>query len=712
MALCSRAKAQKINASERGICIVNNFADKVSFIWSVAELLRGPYKPAQYKDVMLPLTVLRRLDCVLEPTKEKVLARAAELKGGKVANAEPILNRIAKASFHNTSKLDFPKLLGEPDKIAANLTAYIKAFSSQVRDIFEKFKFEEEIATLEENNRLFLVVKKFAEMDLHPARVSNIEMGYVFEELIRRFNEAANETAGDHFTPREVIRLMVNLLFAPDRDLLVKKGIVRTMLDPACGTGGMLAVADEYLHELNPDAKLEVFGQDHNPESYAVCGSDMLIKGHNIDHIVFGSSFSKDGFSTTKFDYFLANPPFGVKWEADKDVIEKEKDTLGINGRFGAGLPSIDQGAILFLQHMISKMKPVKDGGSRIGIVFNGNTLFSGDAGSGHSEIRRWIIENDWLEAIIAMPDELFYNTGIFTYIWIVTNRKAKERRGKVQLVNGVRFFRKMPKSLNKKRNEITAEFIEDLTRIYGEFKDGIIRTFTVDGKEDAYVVSKVFDNSDFGYRQITVERPLRLNFQASPERIEKLRGSSTFENLAKSKRKDKKLASAEEKAGQEQQEAIITVLHAMDATKLYKNRDAFVTVLEEAFENSGTKLAAPIRKAILSALGEQDETADICHAPSGDVEADSELRDHENVPLKEDIHEYFDREVKPHVAEAWINEDKKDEKDEGIGIVGYEIPLTRHFYKFVPPQPLEAIETEIAGLEKDIVRMLREVVG
>jgi type I restriction enzyme M protein len=712
MALCPCAEAQTINATKRGYCIVNNFGDKVSFIWSVAELLRGPYKPAQYKDVMLPLTVLRRLDCVLESTKEKVLARAAELKGGKVANAEPILNRIAKASFHNTSKLDFTKLLGEPDKIAANLTAYIKAFSSQVRDIFEKFKFEEEIATLEENNRLFLVVKKFAEMDLHPARVSNIEMGYIFEELIRRFNEAANETAGDHFTPREVIRLMVNLLFAPDRDLLVKKGIVRTMLDAACGTGGMLAVADEYLHELNPDAKLEVFGQDHNPESYAVCGSDMLIKGHNIDHIVFGSSFSKDGFSTTKFDYFLANPPFGVKWEADKDVIEKEKDTLGFDGRFGAGLPSIDQGAILFLQHMISKMKPVKDGGSRIGIVFNGNTLFSGDAASGQSEIRRWIIENDWLEAIIAMPDELFYNTGIFTYIWIVTNRKAKERRGKIQLINGVQFFRRMPKSLNKKRNEITAEFIEDLTRIYGDFKDGVTRNFTVNGKEDTYVVSKIFDNADFGFRQITVERPLRLNFQASPERIEKLNGISTFENLARSKKKDKKQAAAEKQAGIEQQEQILAVLRTMDATKLYKNREDFVAVLEKAFDKADAKLAAPIRKAILSALGEQDETADICYTPNGAVEADSELRDHENVPLKEDIREYFNREVKPHVEEAWINEEKRDEKDAQIGIVGYEIPVTRHFYKYVQPVPLEEIEAEIAGLEKDIVRMLREVVG
>ena len=487
---------------------------------------------------------------------------------------------------------------------------------------------------------------------------------------------------------------------------------VRSLFDPACGTGGMLAVADEYLHELNPDAKIEVFGQDHNPESYAVCGSDMLIKGHNIDHIVFGSSFTKDGFVNTRFDYSLANPPFGVKWEADKNVIEKEKDTLGYDGRFGAGLPSIDQGAILFLQHMISKMKSVKDGGSRIGIVFNGNTLFSGDAGSGQSEIRRWIIENDWLDAIIALPDQLFYNTGIFTYVWIVTNRKLKERRGKVQLINGVQFFRRMRKSLNKKRNEITPEYIDDLTRIYGEFRDGETRRFDVDGKEDDFVVSKVFDNADFGYRQITVERPLRLNFQVSPERIEKMRGISTFENLARSKKKDKKQAIAEEQAGKQQQEEIIAALRTMDSNPLYKNRDKFVTVLEVAFDKVDVTLTAPIRKAILSALGEQDEKADICYTPSGVVEADPDLRDHENVPLKEDIREYFDREVKPHIEEAWINEAKKDEKDDQVGVIGYDIPLTRHFYKYVPPRPVEEIEAEIAGLEKDIIRMLREVVG
>jgi type I restriction enzyme M protein len=390
---------------------MNHWRERVGFIWSVADLLRGPCKPPQYGRVILPLTVLRRLDCTLGPTKDKVLAKLAGLKGSKVANIEPILNRVTGVPFHNTSRLDFQKLKGEPDKIAANLTRYIKSFSSKVRDIFDRFDFEPEIAKLDEANRLYMVVSKFADIDLHPDRVPNVEMGYVFEELIRRFNEAANETAGDHFTPREVIRLMVNLLFEPDGDALRKKGIVRTLLDPACGTGGMLAVADEYLRELNPDASLQVFGQDHDPESFAVCGSDMLIKGHNIDRIIFGSSFTKDGFSRQTFDYLLANPPFGVEWKPDQDEIVKEHETLGFDGRFGAGLPRINDGSFLFLQHMISKMKPAKDGGNRIGIVFKGSPLFTGDAAPGESEIRRWIIENDWLEAIVAMPDQLFYKS-------------------------------------------------------------------------------------------------------------------------------------------------------------------------------------------------------------------------------------------------------------------------------------------------------------
>ncbi len=682
---------------------MKNFSEKVSFIWSVADLLRGPYKPAQYGRVILPLTVLRRLDCVLEPTKEKVLAKHASMKGSKVENIEPILNRVSGQAFHNTSRLDFQKLKGEPDKIAANLTRYIKSFSSKAREILDYFGFETEIAKLDEANRLYMVIDKFGGIDLHPDRVPNIEMGYIFEELIRRFNEAANETAGDHFTPREVIRLMVNLLFAPDNDILTKKGIVKTLLDPACGTGGMLSVADEYLRELNPDARLEAFGQDHNNESYAVCGSDMLIKGQNIEHIIFGSSFTKDGFARERFDYMLANPPFGVEWKPDEDEIRKEHETLGMNGRFGAGLPRINDGSFLFLQHMLSKMKPIRDGGTRLGIVFNGSPLFTGDAGSGESEIRRWIIENDWLDTIVALPNQLFYNTGIFTYVWILTNRKRPERRGKVQLINAVDLCIKMRKSLNNKRNEIgdgkekKPDHIGEITRLYGDFAQ--------------CERSKVFDNTDFGFRQVTIERPLRLNFQASPERIVRLCESKVFANLATSKKKGK-AADADIKAGQELQESILLTLGKLDASRLYLNRDKFEADLRAVCEVADIKLAAPVKKAILAALSDRDENADICCDADGNPEPDTELRDYENVPLKEDIREYFDREVRPHVPDAWINETIRDEKDGQFGRVGYEIPLTRHFYKYTPPRPLEEIEADIAGLEKDIVGMLREVVG
>jgi type I restriction enzyme M protein len=682
---------------------MNNFGEKTSFIWSVADLLRGPYKPHQYGRVILPLTVLRRLDCVLSDSKAKVLAKLDTLKGSKVENLEPILNRITGVPFHNTSKLDFEKLKGEPDKIAANLTKYIKCFSKKAREILEYFGFEAEIAKLDEANRLYLVVKKFCEIDLHPDVVSNTEMGYIFEELIRKFNEAANETAGDHFTPREVIRLMVNLLFQPDRDILIKKGIVKTLLDPAAGTGGMLSVAADYLHELNPDARLEAFGQDYNKESYAVCGSDMLIKGQNIEHIVYGSAFSQDGFPGQKFDYMLANPPFGVEWKPEQEFIEKEYDNAGHDGRFGAGLPRINDGSLLFLQHMISKMKPVKDGGSRLAIVFNGSPLFTGDAGSGESEIRRWILENDWLDAIIAMPDQLFYNTGIFTYIWVVTNRKEPRRRGKVQLINAVTFCQKMRKSLGNKRNEIgdgrdgKPDHIGEITKLYGAFADG--------------ECVKILDNTDFAFRQVTIERPLRLNFQASPQRIARLSEETAFQNLAKSKKKGK--AAAQEIAeGQQKQEVISATLNTMSPEKLYMDRAEFLKDLEATFESAGVPLAASARKAILSALSERDETAAICRDTEGNPEPDSELRDYENVPFKEDIYAYFEREVKPHVPDAWINEDVCDETDGKIGRVGYEIPFTRHFYKYVPPRPLELIETDIAELEKSIVTQLREVVG
>mgnify|MGYP001598247842 CR=1 FL=1 len=670
---------------------MNNFGEKVSFIWSVADLLRGPYRPNQYKDVMLPMTILRRLDCVLEPTKDKVLEKYKSMKDGKVKNLEPILNKVAGQSFHNISRFTFVKLKGDPNNIAANLTDYIKKFSGHAREIIDHFGFEEHIAKLDKADRLYLLVSKFCEIDLHPYKVSNIEMGYIFEDLIRRFNEASNEEAGDHFTPREVIRLMVNLIFTPDSDVLTTKGIVKTLYDPAAGTGGMLSVSEEYLRELNPDARLEVFGQDYNAQAYAVCGSDMMIKGQSFDNIRFGNSFTEDHFSGKKFDYMLANPPFGVEWKPEEAAIRKEHDEQGFGGRFGAGLPRINDGSFLFLLHMISKMKEPREGGTRLAIVFNGSPLFTGSAGSGESDIRRWIIENDWLEAVIAMPDQLFYNTGISTYLWIVTNRKEKKRRGKIQLINATTFFKKMRKSLGNKRNEICEDQRNEITRLYGNFK------------ECEFV--KIFDNSDFGYNRITVERPLRLNFTVNEDRLQRVEVTGPFAGLAASKkRKDTKAAETEITEGKRLQESILKVLSPLASKGVIKNRDKFISLLKDTFRTSNLAVPTPLFKAILMALSERDEMADICKDSDGDPEPDPELRDYENVPLKEDIAAYMKREVLPHVPDAWVDETRTK--------IGYEINFNRYFYKYTPPRPLEEIEAELKAVEKEIADMLREVAG
>ncbi|HXT33940.1 MAG TPA: class I SAM-dependent DNA methyltransferase, partial [Chloroflexota bacterium] len=486
---------------------MEGFGDKVGFIWSVADLLRGDYKPSEYGRVILPLVTLRRLDCVLAPTKEAVLAQDGAWKAGGRTTPEAVLQRVAKQQFYNTSKLDFPKLLADPAQIAGSLRAYINGFSTQTRETFEKFQFEEHIVRLERANLLYRVLQRFAEIDLHPDKVSNLVMGAIYEELIRRFSEQANETAGEHFTPREVIRLMVDLLFLEDDDLLRQPGIVRTLYDPAAGTGGMLSEADGYLRELNPAARLEVFGQELNDETFAICQSDLMLKGYDPAHITSGNSFTRDGLpADQRFDYCLSNPPYGVEWKKVEDEIRSEYQALGHDGRFGAGLPRINDGSFLFLQHMISKWKPVEEGGSRLAIIFNGSPLFTGGAGSGESEIRRWIIEHDWLEAIVALPDQLFYNTGINTYIWVLTNRKQAKRRGKVQLVNAVSFFQKMRKSLGQKRNEISLAQIEEIVRLYGYFTDG--------------PYSKIFANQDFGYRHVTVERPLRVRYALIEETL------------------------------------------------------------------------------------------------------------------------------------------------------------------------------------------------
>jgi len=473
-----------------------------SFIWSVADLLRGDYKQSDYGKVILPFTVLRRLDCVLQPTKAAVLAEQAAKKKLKL-NAEPFLLRKAKQSFYNTSPMDMKKLMGDQDHIRENLFAYTQAFSPAVRDIFEHFEFYAQIDRLAKAGLLYLVTEKFAQIDLHPDQVSNSQMGLVFEELIRKFAELSNETAGEHFTPREVIRLMVNLLFIEDDEVLVKPGVVRTIYDPTAGTGGMLSVAGEYLAEHNPEARLTMYGQELNPESYAICKADMLIKGQDVGNIVFGNTFSEDGHPHKKFDYMLANPPFGVEWKKVEKEVRREHETQGFNGRFGPGLPRVSDGSLLFLLHLISKMRPAKDGGSRFGIVLNGSPLFTGGAGSGESEIRRYVLENDLVEAIVGLPTDMFYNTGISTYVWILSNRKPERRQGTVQLIDASSFWQKTRKSLGNKRKELSDEHIAEITRLFGQFIKAS------DGKKR---ISQIFKNESFGYRTITVERPLPSN--------------------------------------------------------------------------------------------------------------------------------------------------------------------------------------------------------
>ncbi|MGI8402021.1 MAG: type I restriction-modification system subunit M [Gemmatimonadaceae bacterium] len=695
-----------------------------NFIWSICNLLRGPYKRNEYRKVILPLTVLRRFDCLLAPTKAQVLAEHATIRRKPDTVVRSLLEKITKRPFYNLSKLDLPKLLDDPNQLAPNLNAYINGFSKNVREIMERFAFDQQIARMAEKNLLYEIIKKFAAVDLSPARVDNVQMGYVFEELIRIGAEQSNEEAGEHFTPREVIRLMVNLLLSPEQDLR-KSHVVKTIYDPACGTGGMLSVAEKYIRDLNAHANPHLFGQDLNDESWAVCKSDMLIKGEDANNIVLGDAFTEDGFDRDAdgkkltFDYMLANPPFGVEWKQQQKYIVHEAESLGYNGRFGAGLPRINDGSLLFLQHMLSKMRAPKDGGSRIGIVFNGSPLFTGDAGSGESNIRQWIIENDWLEAVVALPDQLFYNTGISTYIWVLTNRKERRRKGKIQLIDARRFFVKMPKSLGNKRNKIgdpadrpsEPDQIADIARIFGIVQDGETRSFpeqdpiTRQSVERVRVVSKVFDNADFGFHKITVERPLRLNFQTTPERIARLETESGFAKLATSNKRNEKARLKEIEAGKGRQEEIRQLLvefAAAHGATLYNDRERFLTDLREIDRAAGVRLSAPEIKAVLGALGERDESADICRDRDDNPEPDPELRDTESVPLEEGIEEYFKREVLPHVPDAWIDDSKTK--------VGYEIPLNRHFYRYEPPRPLEVIESDIKSLEQEIMQLLSEV--
>ncbi|WP_181801287.1 type I restriction-modification system subunit M [Streptomyces shenzhenensis] len=654
--------------------------------WSVADLLRGDYRQSDYGKVILPFIVLRRLECVLEPTRDKVIETVARFAGQDI-DTDRFLRKASGHSFYNRSELTLRKIAADPQNAAKNLQIYVGAFSDNAREVLDKYEFNQQVRKLDGANLLYQVIGKFTDLDLHPDVVPNHNMGYIFEELIRRFAEQSNETAGEHFTPREVIKLMVNLLVAPDGDALSLPGVVRTVMDPACGTGGMLSAADDRIKALNPDATVEVYGQELNPESWAICRSDLMIKGQDPDNIAFGNSFSDDGHARRKFDYLLANPPFGVEWKKVKDEVEYEHRSLGDAGRFGAGLPRINDGSLLFLQHMISKMKPVDvngGGGSRIAIVFNGSPLFTGAAESGESNIRRWILENDWLEAIVALPDQLFYNTGISTYFWILTNRKDADHKGKVVLLDARDQWQKMRKSLGDKRKELgdgtngRPDHIGDITRLYAEAVQ-----VAKDPGHPLHGKVKVFANEDFGYQRITVERPLKLRFEV------------TEETLAA-------LAEAKPVAKLERSEELVAAVRTLLGSSWTTKSEAFVA-LKDAVVAAGLTWpsGAPFAKAVREAIGVRDPEGEV-QKIKGAAEADADLRDFENVPLGEDVEEYLKREVLPHAPDAWIDHTKTK--------IGYEIPFTRHFYVYEPPRPLAKIDAELKSLEAEIQALLGEV--
>ena len=702
-----------------------NHSQIVSFIWGVADLIRDTFKRGKYQDVILPLTVLRRLDCVLAPTKRKVLEVQARFKG-KLDNLDPQLRRASGFAFYNTSRYDFEKLLADAPHIAQNLRNYIAGFSPNMREVLEKFEFDNTISKLDEAGLLFLVVQRFGDpqVNLHPDAVDNAAMGTIFEELIRKFNEALNENPGEHFTPRDVVHLMVHLLLAGDEQRLRTKGVVLSVYDPCCGSGGMLTIAKEHItageirdgerrgDAVNPGADTHLFGQEVNPETFAICKSDLFMKsenGRDAENILFGSTLSNDRHAAGSFDYMIANPPYGKDWKRDQDAVQNEHDR-GAAGRFGPGLPRISDGQLLFLQHMLAHVKAPAQGGSRVAIIMNGSPLFTGDAGSGESEIRRWILENDLLEALIALPEQLFYNTGIATYVWVLTNRKRPERRGKVQLIDATSFWTLLRKSLGAKRREVPFERKQDILRLLADFEDGATRKVVQDGEEREVVVSRAYPTTHFGFRKITVERPLRLDFQASPERIARLDDQRAFANLAVSRKKGA-AGAKDEAAGRKQQAAIRALLGSLPAES-FLDRALFEVELSRATRKAELKLAAPVRKAILSALSERNDEAQICRDREDRPEPDPELRDTENVPLLEDIESFFKREVKPHVPDAWIDANRRDPQDGKVGLVGYEINFNRYFYEYRPPRPLEEIEADIQQVEKEIMAMLREVAG
>ena len=658
-----------------------NVSEKAALIWAIADKLTGVYKPHEYGEVILPLTVIRRFDCILADTKDAVLEKFETVKN--LPMRDVLLRNASGKAFYNTSKFTFERLLDDPDNIEANFRDYLNGFSENVQDILEKFKFDGQITTMANKGILYIVIKEFTtpKANLHPDVISNLEMGYIFEEIIRRFSESHNEDAGQHYTPREVIQLMVNILFYDDNDMLSGNNVAKTIYDPACGTGGMLSVAEEYLHQLNASTELMAFGQELNDQTFAICKADMLIKGNNADFIKDGNTLFDDQFEGQTFDYVLSNPPFGREWKNEKAAVEAEAKQ-GFAGRFGPGLPAASDGQMLFLLTAISKMKEPKDGGSRIAIIHNGSPLFTGDAGSGPSEIRKYILENDLLEAIIALPNDIFYNTGIATYIWVLSNKKAGTRReGKVQLINANGLYEKRRKALGNKRNDIPESAIAEITRLYGDFVESEI--------------SKIFDTADFGYTKITVERPLRLNYAVSEDRIRYLEDPKQIPDFLDDLKEEGDCNPVAFR--------IAKALRTMDQTKIwYKGKefcDEVATTLQRA-EIHTTKF---LLDYLGSALAKRDEQAPIIYK-QGKPQPDTALRDTENVPLKEDIQTYFEREVLPFAPDAWIEEKKSK--------VGYEIPFTRYFYKYEAPKPSAEIMQEILAIEAELDGALAEVFG
>ncbi|ENP0863896.1 TPA: SAM-dependent DNA methyltransferase [Vibrio alginolyticus] len=768
----------------------NNFSQTAAFIWSVADLLRGDFKQSQYGRVILPFTLLRRLECVLEPSKDAVVAEHERIKAMNLPEEaqEKFLLRATQSpvqpdglSFFNTSPMNLGKM-GQSN-IKANLEKYVQSFSKDAREIFEHFKFDEFVGLLEDANLLYKVVKKFATTDLSPKSISNHDMGLVFEELIRRFAEGSNETAGEHFTPRDIVRLTTSLVFMEDDEALTKDGIIRTIYDPTAGTGGFLSSGMEYVHELNPKAVMRAFGQELNPESYAICKADMLIKGQDVSRIKLGNTLSNDQLPAEQFDYMLSNPPFGVDWKKIEGEIKDEHQQKGFDGRFGAGLPRVSDGSLLFLMHLISKMRDKKNvdnqvtDGGRIGIILNGSPLFTGGAGSGESEIRRYILESDLLEAIVALPTDMFYNTGIATYVWVLSNKKDPARKGKVQLINGANLSTKMRKSLGSKRHYLTDDEIRTITKNFGDFEE--IDTLTKDGVTDnqKHFASKIFDTHEFGYRRLTIERPLRLSAQITDEAVELLRfapkpfnavmqavfeqfgtewNDDTYGSLTDVEKEVRVLIKADFPELKEKQ--IKDVLDSklwlsqkalMDAAKALQvavgdklggkaqqsdDFNQFELTLKGAFKTTGIKFDAKQKKQFTDAITWKNQDAEpvIKKVLKEDAQPlygafdykgkvvefqqDGDLRDSENVPLDPSvststlIESYFKREVQPHVADAWINADKRDDKDNEIGVVGYEIPFNRHFYVYQPPRALETIDADLDAVSADIMKLLQEV--